>query len=86
MLTNGLSFTCSINLHVKKGQLLAVVGPVGAGKTSLISAVLGEMQKISGTVAFKVCIAFHIHIYSDYYTTLEDFTKFYLSQYKATGL
>ncbi|MEW8547936.1 MAG: ATP-binding cassette domain-containing protein [Candidatus Thiodiazotropha sp.] len=41
---------------MKKGQLYAVVGQVGAGKTSLISAVLGEMQKLSGTVTFKVSI------------------------------
>ena len=47
-------FDCSINLHVKKGKLFAVVGQVGAGKTSMISAILGEMQKLSGAVTFKV--------------------------------
>lgn len=37
-------------MSVKHGQLVAVVGQVGAGKTSLISALLGEMEKITGTV------------------------------------
>ena len=40
----------NINFNVKRGSLTAVVGTVGAGKSSLISACLGEMEKISGTV------------------------------------
>lgn len=40
----------NINLKVKKGNLTAIVGPVGSGKTSMISALLGEMEKIKGTV------------------------------------
>lgn len=39
-----------INLEVKPGKLVAVVGQVGAGKSSLISAILGEMEKLSGRV------------------------------------
>ena len=39
-----------ISLEVKTGQLVAVVGQVGAGKTSLISAILGEMEKVEGRV------------------------------------
>ena len=37
-------------MSVKHGQLVAVVGQVGAGKTSLISALLGEMEKVNGTI------------------------------------
>ena len=33
---------------------MAVVGSVGTGKSSLIAAILGEMEKLSGTVAVKV--------------------------------
>ena len=44
----------SINLNIKPGQLVAVVGQVGAGKSSLISALLGEMEKIDGRVMVKV--------------------------------
>ncbi len=35
-----------IELTVKKGELLMVVGKVGSGKTSLLSAMLGEMWDI----------------------------------------
>lgn len=38
----------NINLKVKKGNLTAIVGSVGCGKTSLISSLLGEMEKIKG--------------------------------------
>ena len=44
----------SIDLSVKGGELVAVVGPVGAGKSSLISALLGEMDKLNGQVVMKV--------------------------------
>ena len=44
----------SINVDVKEGQLVAVVGPVGAGKSSLLSAVLGEMQKLKGSASLRV--------------------------------
>ncbi|KAJ2555392.1 hypothetical protein IWW35_000737 [Coemansia sp. RSA 1878] len=33
-----------VDMHVCKGQLVAVVGKVGAGKSSLLSAILGEMD------------------------------------------
>lgn len=48
----------NINLDVTKGSLTAVVGPVGAGKTSLISAFLGEMEKVTGTVNIDGRIAY----------------------------
>ncbi|XP_059174330.1 multidrug resistance-associated protein 1-like [Physella acuta] len=38
----------SINLCVPPGQMVAVVGAVGSGKSSLLSAMLGEMHKING--------------------------------------
>lgn len=40
----------NINIQVAKGNLTAVVGSVGSGKTSLISALLGEMEKLEGRV------------------------------------
>lgn len=43
-----------INLTVPQGCLLAVVGPVGAGKSSLLSALLGELSKVEGSVSIKV--------------------------------
>ncbi|KAE8672240.1 ABC transporter C family member 4 [Hibiscus syriacus] len=43
----------NINLEVKKGELTAIVGTVGSGKSSLLGSILGEMHKISGKV--KLC-------------------------------
>ena len=40
----------NINLRVKKGSLTAIVGSIGSGKSSLLSALLGEMEKSSGRV------------------------------------
>nr|XP_034987531.1 multidrug resistance-associated protein 6-like [Zootoca vivipara] len=43
-----------INLAIPRGSLCAVVGQVGAGKSSLLSALLGELHKTEGTLAMKV--------------------------------
>lgn len=48
----------NINMSVDKGKCVAVVGTVGSGKSSLISALLGEMDKISGRVNTVGKIAF----------------------------
>lgn len=40
----------NINIEVPKHNLVAIVGTVGSGKSSVIQAFLGEMEKISGTV------------------------------------
>ncbi|RIA93900.1 ATP-binding cassette transporter 1 [Glomus cerebriforme] len=47
-----------INLNVRKRELVAIVGKVGAGKSSLLSALLGEMEKIRGEVIVKGHIAY----------------------------
>ncbi|XP_063171212.1 ATP-binding cassette sub-family C member 6 isoform X2 [Candoia aspera] len=47
-----------INLTVPQGSLCAVVGQVGAGKSSLLSALLGELQIIEGSVVMKGTVAF----------------------------
>ena len=40
----------NIQLNCEKGQLTAVVGHVGCGKSSLINSVLGEMPKKDASV------------------------------------
>ena len=40
-----------LNLSVKSGQFVGVVGPVGAGKSALLDSLLGEMQRAGGRVA-----------------------------------
>ncbi|XP_045849379.1 ATP-binding cassette sub-family C member 6 isoform X2 [Meles meles] len=47
-----------INLTVPQGRLLAVVGAVGAGKSSLLSALLGELSKVEGSVSIKGSVAY----------------------------
>ncbi|TRY61972.1 hypothetical protein TCAL_10708 [Tigriopus californicus] len=47
-----------INLTVKEGELVAVVGTVGAGKSSLLSAFLGEMERLSGSVKTNGKVAY----------------------------
>lgn len=45
-------------MKIQKGSLIALVGSVGSGKTSILAALLGEMNKtdghvdISGTMAY----------------------------------
>jgi len=49
-------FRCSINFEVAKGKLVAVVGSVGSGKSSLLYSLLGEMNVLSGSVTMQVRI------------------------------
>ncbi|KAK2536899.1 Abcc3 [Columba livia] len=51
-------FLHSINLLVPSGALVAIVGHVGCGKSSLVSALLGEMEKLEGEVAVKGSVAY----------------------------
>ncbi|KAG8064047.1 hypothetical protein GUJ93_ZPchr0004g38273 [Zizania palustris] len=40
-----------IEVEVRRGELAAVVGTVGSGKSSLLSCIMGEMHKVSGNVS-----------------------------------
>ncbi|XP_060217786.1 ABC transporter C family member 14-like isoform X1 [Lycium barbarum] len=42
-----------INVEIQKGELAAIVGMVGSGKSSLLASILGELHKLSGEV--RVC-------------------------------
>ncbi|XP_029933185.1 canalicular multispecific organic anion transporter 2 isoform X1 [Myripristis murdjan] len=48
----------NINVMVPQGSLLAVVGHVGCGKSSLISALLGDMEKLEGDVSVRGSVAY----------------------------
>ncbi|SPQ98048.1 unnamed protein product (mitochondrion) [Plasmodiophora brassicae] len=47
-----------INLHVPVGKLVCVVGPVGSGKTSLLSAMVAEMSHESGSIEFNGSVGY----------------------------
>uniref|UniRef100_A0A673A259 Multidrug resistance-associated protein 1 n=1 Tax=Sphaeramia orbicularis TaxID=375764 RepID=A0A673A259_9TELE len=49
---------CRLNVLIPEGALVAVVGHVGSGKSSLLSALLGEMDKLEGSVAVKGSVAY----------------------------
>jgi ABC-type multidrug transport system fused ATPase/permease subunit len=47
-----------LTLSVEPGQFVAIVGTVGAGKSSLLSAVLGEMHKRTGYFNLNSSVAY----------------------------
>ncbi|RYP56800.1 hypothetical protein DL771_011575 [Monosporascus sp. 5C6A] len=47
-----------INLQIGRDELVAVIGSVGSGKTSLLAALAGDMRKTSGQVLFGASRAF----------------------------
>ena len=57
-----------INLDIKRGSLVTIVGKVGSGKSSLLAALLGEMLKVSGTVRFssKVYITQDVNFHNNF--------------------
>uniref|UniRef100_A0A671WWU4 ABC-type glutathione-S-conjugate transporter n=1 Tax=Sparus aurata TaxID=8175 RepID=A0A671WWU4_SPAAU len=55
---DGLPCLQRINMKVKTGFLVAVVGHVGSGKSSLLSAMLGEMERRSGFISIKGSVAY----------------------------
>ena len=47
-----------IDFKVPRGQLLAIVGAVGSGKTSLLQGLIGDMRKTEGSVRFGGSLAY----------------------------
>ncbi|CAD6954568.1 unnamed protein product [Tilletia controversa] len=47
-----------LNLAIPKGELVAIVGRIGSGKSSILSAMAGEMRKQDGTVSFGGTVAY----------------------------
>ena len=51
-------FVDSINLEIQQGSLVALVGMVASGKSSILAALLGEMNKAHGCVSISGSIAY----------------------------
>ncbi|KAF6199542.1 hypothetical protein GE061_007568 [Apolygus lucorum] len=49
---------CDVNLDFPRGELTAVVGAVGSGKSSLIQAILGEMNVKKGSVRLSGSVSY----------------------------
>ena len=47
-----------IDMSIPRGQLVAIVGAVGSGKTSLLQGIIGEMRRTSGSVKFGGSVAY----------------------------
>ncbi|VVC26205.1 Hypothetical protein CINCED_3A020489 [Cinara cedri] len=48
----------NINLTVTPGRLVAIIGPVGAGKSSIIQAILRELPLSEGTVSVRGIVSY----------------------------
>ena len=48
----------NINFNANKGELTCIVGQVGAGKSSMLSAMLGDLYKINGETVVRGRIAY----------------------------
>ncbi|KAJ3402215.1 hypothetical protein CcCBS67573_g01814 [Chytriomyces confervae] len=48
----------NVNLAIPKGTFIAVVGQVGSGKSSLLAAILGGLERSSGTVSTNGSISY----------------------------
>ncbi|XP_039989869.1 ATP-binding cassette sub-family C member 8 isoform X2 [Xiphias gladius] len=51
--TDGPPTLSNVDIRVPFGKLTMIVGQVGCGKSSLLLAALGEMQRVSGTVTWN---------------------------------
>uniref|UniRef100_A0A7N9D4N4 Multidrug resistance-associated protein 1-like n=1 Tax=Macaca fascicularis TaxID=9541 RepID=A0A7N9D4N4_MACFA len=54
----GMPVLKDLNIKIPEGALVAVVGQVGSGKSSMLSAILGEMEKLTGVVQRKGSVAY----------------------------
>ncbi|XP_060872658.1 probable multidrug resistance-associated protein lethal(2)03659 isoform X2 [Metopolophium dirhodum] len=48
----------NINLTVTPGRLVAIIGPVGAGKSSLVQAILQELPLIDGSISVRGIVSY----------------------------
>lgn len=49
---------CSVNLSIRKGELIGICGMKGSGKSALLAAIMGRMQLLNGNVKLTGRIAY----------------------------
>jgi len=47
-----------VDLVIPRGQLCAIVGAIGSGKSSLLQGLIGEMRRTSGEVVFGGTVSY----------------------------
>lgn len=47
-----------IDMHIKPGELIAIVGKTGSGKSSFLNCIINELYKISGEVEVKGSVSY----------------------------
>ncbi|KAI0929440.1 hypothetical protein AcV7_005292 [Taiwanofungus camphoratus] len=48
----------NLKVKVPNGSFVAIVGPIGSGKSSLLQALIGEMRKVQGKSTFSSSVAY----------------------------
>jgi branched-chain amino acid transport system ATP-binding protein len=43
----------SVSLHIKKGEIITMIGGNGSGKSTLLNSILGLVPKMTGTIQFE---------------------------------
>jgi branched-chain amino acid transport system ATP-binding protein len=43
----------SVSLHVRKGEIITMIGGNGSGKSTLINSIIGLVPKVTGTIQFE---------------------------------
>ncbi len=50
---DGMQALAGVDLHVKQGEIVSILGSNGAGKTTLINAISGMLKLTSGKISFE---------------------------------
>ena len=63
-----------VSMVIPRGMFVAVVGPVGSGKTSLLQGLIGEMRKTSGNITFGGSVGYcqqsaWVQVGADFFTS-----------------
>jgi ATP-binding cassette, subfamily C (CFTR/MRP), member 1 len=48
-----------LSLRVPRGSLVAIVGPIGCGKSTMLKGLLGELHCLTGSVIVRGSVAYH---------------------------